>query len=232
MELNGPDAIAMWLVAFFVVVTVVVVYVVYAIGRWLRSGRSPYRYLRSLLDAEVPLDIQTPLSMEIVAERLSSDVSRFALPLFTPTALVGLVTNDTVKVRLHRPFLSGPLGPVFAGTMERRDGHTLIRGVFRLPRRERVFFTYWFVFLAVGTFITVLVGLVEIFEGGDEAGMPLRIIAGMWVFGIAFLKLALHIGAKDRHHIRELIADAIGGLVVRTSCPVDRGGPAETGGPG
>ncbi len=102
-----------------------------------------WRWLRDLLYGEEHAEFPCPYPPEVAIQRLRNVTSGSVLDTLFRESAIGRIAADRIVLRRHRPWFHNDFRPTFVGRLLVEDGHTLLRGGFRLGAYPKVLMTIW-----------------------------------------------------------------------------------------
>ena len=154
----------------------------------------------------------SPHAPEECERRLKASVCTALFPLFTEKPYSGRVSNDSVSITRSIRYRNS-FKPYFRGRLSASGSGTEIVGRIGLHPFARIFMYFWFGFLALFASV-VLFGFVPEFLASDrpvDLGITILIAVpfGLFVFGIALLKLGRHLARNEPAQLKAFICDAL-----------------------
>ena len=121
----------------------------------------------------------TPLPREEAARRLAAIVEAATLLPSFRHSLVGVVTQERVTIRRHRPFFGNVFTPTFSGNFSARGPESTLQGSFSVSRHVKRSLILVYCVLAYVS-LSLVIGLVRALAGGPF----------IWEFAVVELSFA------------------------------------------
>jgi hypothetical protein len=167
------------------------------------------------LTSSFPAVFWSQLSPEDAAKRLAHESERGAS---SERPVSGQVTGNYVVLWRHRPFMSNPFAPIFAGSFRETVHGTQLVGEFRRRKIMLLIFGVSYVLLLPGIpFSFVAIPLMAIWLGVSVvAGVLAGAVFAFMLLGVLFAEAALiRLGMYAAKPDRDLIAEHIDGILGR-----------------
>ena len=171
------------------------------------------------LTSSFPAVFWSQLSPADAAKRLADESEKGPSP---ERPVSGRITGNEVVLWRHRPLMSNPFAPIFAGSFRESVHGTQLVGEFRRRKIMLLIFGVSYVLLLPGIpFSFVAISLVAIWLGASVvAGVLAGAIFALMLIGVLFaeavlIRLGMYAAKPDRDLIAEHIDGILGGGAAR-----------------
>ena len=157
--------------------------------------------------ADESVTFTTPYAARQAAERLRAEVKPTAFHTPFRAAVVGRVSETSVRLRRHRPWFHNGFAPVFYGAFTMRAGATILEGRFGPRRATRAYVAFWYGTLAVMAAVFTVAAL----SGGPmrETALFVLVLAVLAVLPALLIRLGRWLGRRDVDDISDTIRRAL-----------------------
>lgn len=154
-----------------------------------------------------PVTFTTSYSVQQAVVRLGAAVKPTAFHTPFRAAVVGRVSETSVRLRRHRPWFHNGFAPAFLGAFTMRAGATVLEGRFGLRHATRAYVAFWYGTLAV----MVAVFTVTALSGGPmrETTLFVLVLAVLAVFPALLIRVGGWFGRGDVDYISGAIRRAL-----------------------
>jgi hypothetical protein len=161
-----------------------------------------------------PLVLSFEIPITVVIERLGVKVSKASLFQFAPKGMLGNVSEANFKIwRGDIPKIKNTLNPIFIGSFGSDGNKTILSGLLRINRFNRVHFTYSFYFLM----LFVAIAIVAVITEPSKGWFLLFIGIFMFAFEFIFVKKEFSRWENEKEWLIKNISMAINNDNLRSS---------------
>jgi hypothetical protein len=162
-----------------------------------------FRWLWRLLYESTPAEFRSAFGIEESVERLRAATKRSVFSALSQTAAVGKVSEKSVRLQRVIPMVGNSFKPFFLGRFESREGKVLLVGRFTILPIIKVFMTFWFGMVTLGS-VGLLFGLTSTILAPAVLGPFVMLGAG-----VAMVAFGKWLARNDVAWLSEAIENAL-----------------------
>ncbi|MBN3786750.1 hypothetical protein [Burkholderia sp. Ac-20353] len=176
----------------------------------------------------IPARFASSYSVDESVQRLHAVIKPSVLScLLPPTqAVVGRVTERSVRLQRVIPFYGNSFKPCFMGTFEQHDGKVVLDGRFTMFTPIKIFMTFWLASATVGCLLLLahaVFGVARMRAGAADAlcespasyqgFIPIAIAVALPAAGVGFIKFGWWLSKNDIAYISGSITSTLGATI-------------------
>ncbi len=162
-----------------------------------------FRWLWRLIYESTPAEFRSAVGLDESVERLHAATKRSVFSALSEAAAVGKVTKDSVRLQRVIPMVGNSFKPFFLGRFHVSEGRVLLTGRFTMLPIVKVFMTFWFGMVALGSvgFLLAAVSTMPV----PAVLAPLVMLGG----GLAMVAFGKWLARNDVAWLSEVIEGAL-----------------------